>query len=176
VRSKAGIMKKYCLHRATAVIFAVMITLSSCLGPRTRVHIDDDDIPEKSVAIIVQTEMDHESAFNTVSRLLQERGYAFRTDAEIINGQPPVDIYGIAERWDPDHVNIRLEITILGESDVEITIRGLYLAPEYEGLPEDLEQQMIVIREGFGGPTGREAWIEMFSLASEIDGYMRFEQ
>jgi hypothetical protein len=168
-------MSRFHSHTATAAIIVVILAFSSCLGPRTAVHIDEDDMPEKSVAIIVQTEMDHETAFNRVSRLLHERGYAFRTDSEILDG-PPVDIYGIAERWDPDLVNIRLEITILGESDAEITIRGWYYAPEYEGLHEDLEQQMIIIREGFGGPTAREAWIEMFSLASDIDGIMRFEQ
>ena len=168
-------MNRFCIHRCAIAILALFLTVLSCIGPRTAVHIDEDDIPEKSVAIIVRTEMDHETAFKTVSRILHERGYAFRTDSEILDG-PPVDIYGIAEKWDANFVNLRLEITILGESNAEITIRGWYYAPEYEGHPEEIEQQIVIIREGFGGPTAREAWIEMFSLASEIDGIMRFEQ
>ncbi len=169
------IMNRFYSHTATAAIFLIILAFSSCIGPRTAVHIDEDDIPDMTLAIIVRTEMDHETAFETVSRMLHEKGYDFRTDAEILNG-PPVDIYGIAERWDADFVNLRLEIAILGESDVEITFRGWYYAPEYEGHPEEIEQQIVIIREGFGGPTAREAWIEMFDLASEIDGIMRFEQ
>ena len=165
--------KTYFFYPLYALAF--LLVISSCLGPATRVHLDEDDLPDETVVIIVETEMDNETAYNTIVQSLEQRGYTFTADTEIIDGIP-VDFYGIAERWTADFVNIRLGIGILGEKDAEITIRGWYTALEYEGYPEVQEDQMIVIREGFGGSIGRDAWIEMFDLASEIEGIMRFEQ
>jgi hypothetical protein len=159
----------------TIFYLAVFAVLSSCLGPRTRIHLDEGDIPDETLIIFVQTEMDNETAYNTVQRLLLERGYTFSPDPEPPNGVPDI-FYGIAERWDPNLIHIRLGITISGENNAEIGLRGWYTAFEYEGRPPDVEEQIIIIREGFGGSIGREAWIEMFQIASGIEGIMRFEQ
>jgi hypothetical protein len=160
------------------IIISYIIAVSvshSCVGPWTRVHIDEDDIPDRTLTIIVETEMDNETAYNKIEQLLTGRGYTFRSDIEITDGIPP-DFYGVAERIDHENVYIQLGIGIRGERDAEITIQGWYMARDYEGRPAEEEQRIIIIREGFGGSIEREAWIEMFSVASEIGGFMRFEQ
>jgi hypothetical protein len=170
-----SVMRGINLHIAAVILFTGIFMISSCLGPRTRVHIDEDDIPDETLLIIVQTEMDNEAAYESVKESLLKRGYTFMPDTEIMNGVSDI-FYGIAERWDPNLIHIRLGITITGESNVEIGIRGWFTALEYEGRPEEVEQQIIIMREGFGGSIGREAWIEMFQIASGIEGIMRFEQ
>ena len=162
----------------SSVIFGYIIVItvfSSCVGPSTRVHIDEDDIPDNTLTIIVETEMDNETAYHTIEQLLTGRGYTFRPDSELINGIPP-DFYGIAERIDTENVHIKLGIGIRGEQDAVITIQGRYTARDYEGRPAEVEQQIVIIRDGFGGSIERGAWIEMFAVASEIGGIMRFEQ
>jgi hypothetical protein len=170
-------MRKCDFQNVLAAIFyiTVITVLFSCLGPRTRVHIDEDDIPDKTLTIIVETEMDNETAYHKIEQLLTRRGYTFRSDIEIIDGIPP-DFSGVAERIDPENVYIQLGIGIRGELDAEITIQGWYMARDYEGRPAEVEQRIIIIREGFGGSIEREAWIEMFAVASELGGFMRFEQ
>jgi hypothetical protein len=154
---------------------AVLFVLSSCLGPRTAVHIDESDVPDKTLSIIVETDMDNETAYRTIEQLLVKRGFTLRPGTELLDGVPD-DLYVIAERVDADLIHVQMGIGIQGETDAEITIRGWYTALQYEGHPPDLEEQMIIIKEGVSGPVGREAWIEMFRLASEIGGIMRFEQ
>lgn len=149
---------------------AGLLALSSCLGPRTSVHIDEEDVPNETRAIIVKTELDNETAFRELEQLLIKWGYALRPDTEIIEGIPS-DFYVIAERRDADYIHLRLGFGISGRKKSEITIRGWYTARQHEGQPTD----HLIMKEGYSGSIGREAWIEMFRLASEIDGVMRFE-
>lgn len=144
--------------------------LSSCLGPRSSVHIDEDDVPDATHTIIVHTKMDTESAYREVEQLLKKWGYLLRTDTEITEGVSS-DFYGIAERWDANYIRMRLAIVISGDKNAEVSIRGWYTARQYEDQPTD----QPIIKQGYSGSIGREAWIEMFSVASEIDGVMRFE-
>lgn len=156
-----------------AILIATMIyPVSSCIGPATSIDIDEEEVPEKTVSIIVETDMTNEAVYEKLVQLLYEKGYTLVPDTEIVDAVPE-NFTGMAEKWNADDSYIRLDIAIEGTSDAVVTIRGWFTAPVYEDLPGQLERQ--IAKDAYSGPVAREAWIEMFEIAWELDGYMRYE-
>ncbi len=151
-----------------SIIFC-FITIN-CIGPQKSTGIEDAAAPNNTSTIINETNMNAETAYRSIAQILQNRGYTFRTTDETLKSIS-TEFSGITQRWGVDHTFTRIGISIQGDTNAKIFIRGWMKTIDNES---DQTGQRIR-KHGQSGSPVRNAWIELFEIASEIEGHLKFE-
>lgn len=150
------------------IIFALVGL--SCAGSQHTVGLNDAAVPINTNEIIVQTNLDAESAYKKVAKALQDFGYTFRSTDETLKNIS-TEFKGVSQRWGVDNTFVRIAAYVKGEKNAEIVIRGWYKTLENE----NTETGQTVKKFGQNGSPTRNAWIEMFKVAESLGGTLSYK-
>ena len=158
------------MMKTLTIIISLCFIAINCIGPQKSTGINDAAAPNNTSTIINETNMDAEIAYKFIAQILQNRGYTFRTTDETLKSIS-TEFLGISQRLGVDHTFTRIGISIQGNTNAKIFIRGWMKTVDNEG---DQTGQRIR-KYGQSGSPVRNAWIELFEIASEIEGNLKFE-
>lgn len=153
-----------------SVILLLLFSIS-CSGTKQTAGINDSSVPSNTNIIEVQTNLDAESAYLHTAQILQNRGYTFRSTDETLKSLS-TDFRGVSQRWGVDNTFVRIGTHIQGNSNSKIIVRGWYKTLENE----DSETGQTVTKFGQNGSPTRNAWKELFQVASSLGDSLSFKQ
>ena len=154
------------------ILVILITTLAvSCAGPKQTAGINDSSAPINTNVISVHTDLDAESAFKKVVNALQNRGYSFKSINENFKNIY-TDFKGVSQRWGVDNTFVRINISVQDESTSKIVVRGWFKTLEND----DTETGQTIKKFGQNGSPQREAWKELYLLATSLGGRVEFQQ
>ena len=154
------------------MFFILITTITiSCAGPKQTAGINDSSAPINTNVISVHTDLDAESAFKKVVNALQNRGYSFKSINENFKNIS-TDFKGVSQRWGVDNTFVRINISVQDESTSKIVVRGWFKTLEND----DTETGQTIKKFGQNGSPQREAWKELYLLATSLGGRVEFQQ
>jgi hypothetical protein len=153
-------------------LFFILITTItiSCAGSKHTAGIDDSNIPINTSVIFVQTDIDADAEFKNVVNALQRRGYTFRLIEENYK-TISTDFRGVSQRWGVDNTFVRISVSIQGEDNSKIAVRGWYKTLENE----NSETGQTVKKFGQNGSPTRDAWKEVYEFARSLGENLEFQ-
>ena len=158
-----------------ASIFIILIisffVFQCCVGPQKSIGISDGDVPPNTNTTIVETEMDAATAYRTVAQILLNRGYTFHSTDETLKSIS-TEFKGISQRWGVDYTFVRIGVNIQGESNAKAIVRGWYKTIENKS--DETGQR--IRKYGQNGSPVRDAWLELYNVATKIGGVLKFEK
>ena len=154
------------------ILVILITTLAvSCAGSKQTAGINDSSAPINTNVIFVHTDLDAESTFKKVVNALQNRGYSFRSINEDFKNIS-TDFKGVSQRWGVDNTFARINISVQDESTSKIVVRGWFKTLEND----DTETGQTIKKFGQNGSPQREAWKELYLLATSLGGRVEFQQ
>jgi hypothetical protein len=154
-----------------ATLFATLLLLAGCAGPKQTAGIDDTAAPPEANIVIAHTDMDAESAYRKTAQVLQNRGYTFRSADETLMNIS-TEFTGIAQRYGVDNTFTRIGASVQGDSEADVVVRGWYRTLA----DEDDETGQRVKKFGQNGSPTRSAWKEVHEVADAIGDSLSYEQ
>ncbi len=142
----------------------------SCAGSQHTTGIDDSAAPLNSNTIYVHTKLDAETAYIKLAQTLQNRGYTFRSTDETLKSIS-TEFRGVSQRWGVDDTFVRIGANVQGESNTTITVRGWFKNIEINGS----ETGQTVKKFGQNGSPARNAWKEMYQVASSLSDSLSYQ-
>lgn len=159
-------MKK--LLTAVFALIASAIFLQ-CSFPQKTAGLKDDHAPMRTGTIVVQTGMDAEEAYRHIAGILQARGYTFRSSDQLLRNMN-TEFIGVSRRRSIDYTFARIGAHIEDGPNARIVLRGWFRASD----SDDYLTGQRIRKYGVNGSHYRNAWAELFMVASLVDGTMSF--
>jgi hypothetical protein len=153
------------------IFIFLTVLFMGCAGSKKTAGINDSSVPSSTNTILVQTNLDAKSAYKKVARILQNRGYTFRSTDETLKSIS-TEFRGISQRYGVDNTFVRIGANVQGESNSKVSIRGWYKT----FVNEDTETGQTVKKFGQNGSPTRKAWKEIYQVAKSIGDSLSFQK